>query len=72
MNLTKGEYSQFTVKGKLKILNEFGILVVERYINEIKIKVYRLYDFHVEVRYAQEKVINVELVLFQNLVRHYC
>lgn len=71
MNLTKGEYTQFSLKGKLNILNEFGILIIEKYINEIEIKIYQLYDFHVEVRYAHQKVINVEPVLFQNLMRHY-
>jgi hypothetical protein len=71
MNLTKGEYTQFSQKGKLNLLNEFGILITEKYINEFKIKIYKLYDFYVEVMYSQERIVYVEPVLSISMLKHF-
>ena len=49
MKLTKGEYCRFGLKSRLRLLKEFGSLVCEKNLNQIKIQIFRLYDFFVEV-----------------------
>lgn len=49
MKLTKGEYCRFGLKSRLKLLREFGSLVCEERLNQVKIQIFRLYDFFVEV-----------------------
>lgn len=49
MKLTKGEYCRFGLKSRLRLLKEFGSLVCEENLNQIKIQIFRLYDFFVEV-----------------------
>ncbi len=71
MYLSKGEYAQFSLKGKLGLLDEFGILVNEKLIGEIEIKVYQLYDFYVEVLYNKQKVVKAEPVIFFGLLSYY-
>jgi hypothetical protein len=71
MYLSKGEYTQFSLKGKLNLLNEFGILVNERYADEVEIKIYQLYDFYVEVLYEKHCVVKAEPVLFTGMVNYY-
>jgi hypothetical protein len=71
MYLSKGEYTQFSLKGKLNLLNEFGILVNERYADEVEIKIYQLYDFYVEVLYEKQCLIKADPVLFTGLINYY-
>jgi hypothetical protein len=71
MYLSKGEYTQFSLKGKLSLLDEFGILINEKYVDEIEIKVYQLYDFYVEVLYDKQKVIKADPVIFSGLLGYY-
>ena len=47
--MTKGEYCRFGLKSRLKLLREFGSLVCEERLNQVKIQIFRLYDFFVEV-----------------------
>jgi hypothetical protein len=71
MYLSKGEYTQFSLKGKLNLLDEFGILVNEKYADDIEIKVYQLYDFYVEVLYEKQCVVKAEPVLFAGMLNYY-
>jgi hypothetical protein len=71
MYLSKGEYTQFSEKGKLSLLNEFGTLLTEKYEDEIVIKIYRLYDFYVEVFYSEKHLVKLEPVLFPQLMHYY-
>jgi len=49
--MTKGEYCRFGLKSRLKLLKEFGCLVCEceERLNQVKVQIFRLYDFFVEV-----------------------
>jgi hypothetical protein len=49
MKLTRGEYCCFGLKSRLRLLKEFGCLVCEEHMNQVKILIYKLYDFFVEV-----------------------
>ena len=49
MKITKGEYCQFSLKGKMQLLIEFGNLLGENIIGNKVIQLYKLYDFYVEV-----------------------
>ena len=48
MKLSKGEYCQFSLRGKEKLLQEFGIPVCRKTIGDRCISIFRLYDFYVE------------------------
>jgi hypothetical protein len=74
MKITKGEYCQFSLKGRMQFLNEFGNLIGEKTTGNKVIKFYKLYDFYVEVFYNRlnSKVEHIEpvknrsmLMLFQ-------
>ena len=71
MYLSKGEYSQFSLKGRIHLLQEFGMLVNEKFVNEIKIKIYLLYDFYVEVVYKENRIVKAEPVLHSGLLEYY-
>jgi hypothetical protein len=73
MKLTKGEYCQFSLKSRLALLREFGVLVTERYINEKVIRIFKIYDFYVEVLYdlLNKKIEKAEPVYCANLVEYY-
>ena len=49
MKITRGEYCQFSLKGRLQLLTEFGEFLGEETIENKSIRLYRLYDFYVEV-----------------------
>ena len=49
MKLTKGEYCQFGLKARMRLLRQFGALVCERRLCTIKVQVFRFCDFFVEV-----------------------
>ncbi len=71
MHLSKGEYSQFSLKGRVHLLQEFGMLVNEKFINEVRIKIYLLYGFYVEVVYNENRIIKAEPVLNAGLLEYY-
>ena len=71
MYLSKGEYCQFSLKGRLNLLYEFGTFINEKYVDEIKIKIFILNDFYVEVIYNDEKVIKAEPVLSAGMLYFY-
>jgi hypothetical protein len=49
MKLTRGEFCQFNLNTRLKLLNEFGKNVLEKKIRMRLISVYKISDFYVEV-----------------------
>jgi hypothetical protein len=73
MKLTKGEYCQFSLKSRLALLREFGVLVTERYVNEKVVRIFKIYDFYVEVLYdlLNKKFEKAEPVYFANMVDYY-
>jgi hypothetical protein len=71
MHLSKGEYTQFSLKGRLNLLNEFGTLLTQKRINETEIKIYYIYDFYVEVFFEEKLVTKVEPLIFNGLLRYY-
>jgi len=73
MKLTKGEYCQFSLKSRLALLREFGVLVTERYVNNQSIRIFKIYDFHVEVLYdlLNKSCLKAEPVYSTNLIEYY-
>jgi hypothetical protein len=71
MYLSKGEYTQFSLKGRLSLLDEFGILINKKYAGETEIKIYQLYDFYVEVFYNNKIIIKAEPLIFNSLLSYY-
>jgi hypothetical protein len=71
MYLSKGEYSQFSLKGRLNLLQEFGTLINEKYVNEIKITLYLLYDFYVEVIYDNDSIVKAEPLKNEGMLHYY-
>ena len=71
MYLSKGEYSQFSLKGRLNLLQEFGTLISEKYVNEIKITLYLLYDFYVEVIYDNDSIVKAEPLKIVGMLQYY-
>ncbi len=71
MHLSKGEYTQFSLKGRLNLLNEFGTLLTQKKLNETEIKIFYIYDFYVEVFFIEKLVAKVEPVVFNALIKYY-
>ena len=73
MNITKGEYCQFSLKGRLQLLLEFGEYLGAKIMDQLSIQLYRIYDFYVEVIYnqIQKKVEQAEVVSNTNLLGFY-
>jgi hypothetical protein len=69
--LSKGEYTQFSLKGRLNLLNEFGILLTQKKLNATEIKIYYIYDFYVEVFLVEKLVTKVEPLIYSSLLRYY-
>jgi hypothetical protein len=70
-HLSKGEYTQFSLKGRLNLLNEFGILLTQKKTNATEIKIYHIYDFYVEVFLVDKLVTKVEPLIYSSLLRYY-
>jgi hypothetical protein len=49
MKITRGEYCQFGLRSRLKLLQQFGAMVCERQLKNVKVQIFKLYDFFVEV-----------------------
>jgi hypothetical protein len=73
MKLTKGEYCQFSLKSRLALLREFGVLVTERYVNNQAVRIFKIYDFYVEVLYdlLNNCFVKAEPVYSTNLMEYY-
>ena len=73
MNITKGEYCQFSLRGRLQLLQEFGEYLGGKIMEHKSIQLYRIYDFYVEVIYNQssKKVEQAEVVQNRNLLWFY-
>lgn len=71
MHLSKGEYSQFTLQGKYRLLCEFGLPLKEIFRNRTRVVVYLLYGFYVEVVYENEMLTTADPVKFNMLLDHY-
>ena len=62
MKITKGEYCQFNLRGRLQLLKEFGEFLGEVVMDKLLIQIYRMHDFYVEVRFEhpQSKLVYAE------------
>ena len=73
MKLTQGEYCRFSLKGRVRLLDNYGTVIAERYYSEIQLKVFRFHDFYVEVLYdlINKKIIKAEPVISKQMLSHY-
>jgi hypothetical protein len=71
MHLSKGDYTQFSLKGRLNLLNEFGVLLSQKKVEETDIQIYYIYDFYVQVILREKFIIKVEPLIEDSIRRHY-
>ena len=64
MKFTRGEFCQFNLTTRFKLLKEFGKNILKKKINMRLVSVYRISDFYVEVyeNLASRKLEKVEPV----------
>ena len=53
MKITKGEYCQFTLQGKIQLLHLYGKAICHNTIDDKGITIFRVFDFYVEVIYNE-------------------
>ena len=53
MKITKGEYCQFTVQGKIQLLHLYGKVICHKSIDDKGIIILKIFDFYVEVIYSE-------------------
>lgn len=53
MKITKGEYCQFTLQGKIQLLHLYGRVICRKVIADKGITIFRVFDFYVEVVYSE-------------------
>jgi hypothetical protein len=73
MKLTQGEYCRFSLKGRVRLLDNYGIVIAERYYSEMQLKVFQFHDFYVEVLYdlINKEIIKAEPVISKQMLSHY-
>ncbi len=73
MKITRGEYCQFSLTGRLQLLEEFGEFLGVKTIEHKSIQLYQIYDFYVEVIYnnTSHKIEHAEIVKSTNLLSFY-
>lgn len=53
MKITKGEYCQFTLQGKIQLLHLYGKVICHKAIDGKDITIFRIFDFYIEVIYSE-------------------
>jgi hypothetical protein len=73
MKLTQGEYCRFSLKGRVRLLDNYGTVIAERYYSEMQLKVFQFHDFYVEVLYdlINKRIIKAEPVVSKQMLSHY-
>jgi hypothetical protein len=73
MKLTQGEYCRFSLKGRVRLLDDYGTVIAEKYYRAIQVKVFHLYGFYVEVLYDLEnqKIIKADPLISKKMLSHY-
>jgi hypothetical protein len=49
MKITKGQFCQFSLQGRLRLINLYGRIIFSKIIEKYKIQVFKIFDFHVQV-----------------------
>ena len=49
MEITIGEYCQFTLRGKMHLLEQYGVFVCFKGFEKKRVTIFKLFDFYVEV-----------------------
>jgi len=49
MKITKGEFCQFSLQGRLRLINHYGKMIFSKTIEKYKIQIFKIFDFHVQV-----------------------
>lgn len=73
MKITKGEYCQFTLQGKIQLLHLYGKVICHKAIDDKGITIFRIFDFYVEVIYNEPMnnfIVQAEPIS-QNLINFY-
>lgn len=69
MKLSKGEFCQFSLKSKISLLKENGLMLMKRRLDKIyEIRLFLIYDFYVEVFLNRDKniILKIEPVINNN------
>lgn len=72
MELTEGEFSCFSLHGRLRMVEELGAFLFQTETNDVLIKVYGLFGFYVEEIYDKwkDEITGVKPISF-NLLKFY-
>lgn len=64
MELTKGEFSQFTTESRLRLLAMKGVLVAQRRYERTTCCIYRIFDFYVSktIRNIDDSIGEIEII----------
>jgi hypothetical protein len=49
MKITKGQFCQFSLQGRLRLINMYGRIIFSKIIEKYKIQIFKIFDFHVQV-----------------------
>ncbi len=73
MKITKAEYCQFSSRGRVQLLKDFGSIIGEKIIKNKIIKLYKLCDFYVEVicNKINKKIEHIESIKTFNMILFY-
>lgn len=74
MKLTKGEFCQFNLKSKIRLLKEHGMMLMRRKLDTIhEIRLFLIYGFYVEVFLTSKEqlILKIEPVLNHKWVDMY-
>ncbi|MDP4264534.1 MAG: hypothetical protein Q8941_18535 [Bacteroidota bacterium] len=73
MKLTRGEFCQFNLTTRFKLLTEFGQHVMKKKVRMKMISIYKVFDFYVEVyeNIASRQLEKVEPVKNTNILEVY-
>lgn len=74
MHLSKGEFSSFNLKSRLALLNQTGILLFNKPVDQtLELKVYSIYGYFVEVHYhhQEKRYLKIEPIVHDNWLLFY-
>ena len=60
MEISIGEYCQFTLRGKMSLIDQYGKFECLKVFDKKRITVFKLFDFHVEVVRVNPVVATIE------------
>ncbi len=73
MKLSKAQYSQLSLFGRVKLLHQYARFICSKILETKKIMIFKLYDFFVAVikDLHKNKIIEADPILSQDMLKFY-